>query len=81
MHPSPTPGESRIHAFAHTSAHTTVAHLRPTRRSQGRRESITSALATAQRRHGWQSFDALSALAWRMLDESPKTRVDLPKVV
>eukprot|EP00967_Tisochrysis_lutea_P046961 scaffold57141_cov33-Tisochrysis_lutea.AAC.2 len=54
--------------------------LRERRLAEGRKESIAAALDLARRRHSWQMGEELSALAWRMLDESPKTRIDLPKV-
>jgi len=53
--------------------------LRERRLAEGRKESIAAALDLARRRHSWQMGEELSALAWRMLDESPKTRIDLPK--
>jgi len=53
--------------------------LRERRLAEGRMESIAAALALARRRHSWRTFDTLSALARRMLDENPKTRIDLPK--
>jgi len=55
------------------------SQLRERRLAETRRESIAAALGTARRRHSWDTFDELSALAWRMLDESPKTRIDLPR--
>jgi len=55
------------------------SQLRERRLAETRRESIAAALGTARRRHSWDTLDELSALAWRMLDESPKTRIDLPR--
>jgi len=52
--------------------------LRERRRFEERKEAIRSALDLARRKHGWQSMEELSGLAWKMLDDNPKNRIELP---
>ena len=40
-------------------------------------QAIRSALSLAKRKHGWHSMAQLDALAWRMLDDNPKHRIEL----
>ena len=51
--------------------------LRERRPFETRKDYIREALDAA-RAHGWHAFNEMSDLAWRMLDENPKTRVALP---
>ena len=51
--------------------------LRERRPFEARKDYITEALARGKA-HGWATFDDLASLAWRMLDENPKTRIALP---
>lgn len=51
--------------------------LRERRPFEERKDYISEALEAAHG-HGWETFDRMSDLVWRMLDEHPKTRVGLP---
>ena len=51
--------------------------LRERRPFEARKDYINEALDAA-RAHGWDSFSEMSDLAFRMLDENPKTRIALP---
>ena len=54
-----------------------MSQLRERRPFETRKDYIREALDAA-RGHGWDTFGDMSELAWRMLDENPKTRVALP---
>ena len=54
-----------------------ISQLRERRPFETRKDYIREALDEA-RSHGWHTFSELSELAWRMLEENPKTRVALP---
>ena len=47
------------------------------KRYEARTAYIKAALGRAAG-HGWEAFDTLAALTWRMLDSNPKTRAGLP---
>uniref|UniRef100_A0A7S4BYH8 non-specific serine/threonine protein kinase n=1 Tax=Chrysotila carterae TaxID=13221 RepID=A0A7S4BYH8_CHRCT len=51
--------------------------LRERRIGEERKDSIKAALVAARRAHDWRCMPQLSALAWRMLDDNPKQRIDL----
>jgi hypothetical protein len=51
--------------------------LRERRPFEERKDYIKEALAAAAG-HGWHTFERSSDLVWRMLDESPKSRIELP---
>jgi len=51
--------------------------LRERRPFETRKDYIREALDAAKG-HGWQTFEVIAELAWRMLDENPKTRIALP---
>jgi len=51
--------------------------LRERRPFEERKDYIREALAAAQG-HGWHSFERVAELVWRMLDEFPKSRIELP---
>ena len=51
--------------------------LRERRPFETRKDYITEALG-ASRGHTWHTFEEMAALAWRMLDENPRSRIALP---
>ena len=51
--------------------------LREPRLGEERHDSIKRALDHARRAHSWRTHGQLEALAWRLLDENPKTRIKL----
>jgi serine/threonine protein kinase len=52
--------------------------LRERRPFEERKDYIQETLNHA-RGHGWSTFDEMASLAWKMLDESPKSRIGLPQ--
>ena len=51
--------------------------MRERRPFETRKDYIREALDAA-RAYAWDTFHEMSELAWRMLDENPKTRIELP---
>ena len=52
--------------------------LRERRPFETRKDYIREALDAAKG-HGWHTFEEMAALAWRMLDDNPRTRIALPE--